>query len=280
MRIFIITMDDPVETHSFIRSIIDRRPEQIIGLAIAKGDRLRIGKNRSKAAYLLSLLLIMGPLYFLKNVATTLQFKLRQRLYRWGWAANPSLLAYAEKKGIPTWSIGSPNSKKFQAELKELDIDVIVNQSQSIIKKRLLEIPKIGVINRHNALLPKNRGRLTPFWVLYKGETETGVSIHFVNEGIDAGPIIVQKRIAVSPRATFASLVRKNYQVAPVAMAEALDKLESGSQDFLPNRDEEATYNTVPTLKEAWQFRVNRWLGLRAPGKVSPQAASPSQLTK
>jgi methionyl-tRNA formyltransferase len=51
------------------------------------------------------------------------------------------------------------------------------------IKARAL----IGVINRHNALLPKNRGRLTPFWVLYKGEKETGVSIHFIDEGIDSG---------------------------------------------------------------------------------------------
>jgi len=57
-----------------------------------------------------------------------------------------------------------------------------------------LNIPKIGVLNRHNALLPKNRGRLTPFWVLYKGETETGVSIHFVTEDLDAGDIIVQKK--------------------------------------------------------------------------------------
>ena len=51
----------------------------------------------------------------------------------------------------------------FKKKLKAIEPDVIINQSQSIIKKPLLEIPKIGVLNRHNALLPKNRGRLTPF---------------------------------------------------------------------------------------------------------------------
>ena len=85
-------------------------------------------------------------------------------------------------EGIKTFEIENPNSKKFLNEPRKLDPDIIINQSQSIIKEGLLQVPKIGVINRHNALLPKNRGRLTPFWVLYKGEKETGVSIHFVDE--------------------------------------------------------------------------------------------------
>lgn len=73
-----------------------------------------------------------------------------------------------------------------------MDVDLIINQNQNILKKELLSIPKIGVINRHNALLPKNMGRLTPFWVLYKGEKVSGVSIHFVTEELNAGDIIVQ----------------------------------------------------------------------------------------
>lgn len=260
MRIFIITMDDPVQTHQFIRYIIDEKKDEIVGLAVSKGDRLRIGKKRSKVAYLFSLFLIMGLEYFSANALTTLWFKIRKKAHAWGMAKNPSIGAYAEEQGIPTWYIKTPNSRSFQAELRGLDIDIIINQSQSIIKKALLEIPKIGVINRHNALLPKNRGRLTPFWVLYKGEPESGVSIHFVTEGIDAGEIIVQKRFKVDSKETFKSLVTKNYQIAPQAMIEALEKLKKGDNHFLPNSDQEATYNTVPTFKEAWRYRRNRIL--------------------
>ena len=257
MNIFIITMDDPVETHGFIQHIISSKKEQVVGLAVAEGDRLRIGRNRSNWAYLLSLLLIMGVRYFVVNAWKTASFKARKKAHALGLGPDPSILAYAKQLGIPTWKIRTPNSKSFQESIKALDIDVIINQSQSIIKKALLDIPRIGVINRHNALLPKNRGRLTPFWVLYKGEKETGVSIHFVTEGIDAGDIIVQEKFAVSTDETFRSLVKKNYEVAPKAMIAALEKLEQGSGGFLPNSDELATYNTVPSLKEAWSFRTN-----------------------
>ena len=112
------------------------------------------------------------------------------------------------------------------------------------------------MINRHNALLPKNRGRLTPFWVLYKGETESGVSIHFVEEHIDSGDIIVQKKFSIEKADDFNSLVKKNYQIALKTMLEALDKLENGNYQLIKNDDASATYNTIPTLREAIKYRL------------------------
>ena len=111
--------------------------------------------------------------------------------------------------------------------LDSLNIDIIINQSQSIIKKQLLKIPRIGIINRHNALLPKNRGRLTPFWVLFNKEKETGVSIHFVDEGIDSGDIIIQKKFDIENKDNFNSIVKKNYDFASIAIIEALKILEN-----------------------------------------------------
>ena len=107
-------------------------------------------------------------------------------------------------------------------------------------------------------MLPKNRGRLTPFWVIYKKESETGVSIHFVQEGIDTGDIIVQERIEVSPRESISSLVKKNYEIAPIAMLKALDLLESGNYKTIKNDNESATYNSIPTFKDAAKFRYER----------------------
>ncbi|HRH65900.1 MAG TPA: formyltransferase family protein [Bacteroidia bacterium] len=262
MRIFIITMEDPVYTLPFIRAIIDGRRQDIVGVATTKGDRLTIGKSRSQLMYLFSLLLIMGVPAFLRYSWTTVVFKLKKKLSgKFSFIPSPSILTYAKSSGIEVFDITTPNSKAFREILKELKPDVIINQSQSIIKKELLEIPAIGVINRHNALLPKNRGRLTPFWVLFRKEKETGVSIHFVEEGIDSGDIIVQERYAVSSRDTFNTLVQKNYEIAPHAMLKALSLLESGNPVLLPNDDLEASYNTVPTFREAMQYRMNRLLG-------------------
>jgi len=260
MNIFIITMDDPVQTKSFISKIIKKRKDDIVGLAMSKGDRLTIQKNKSKYEYLVSLLLIMGLFSFLKNSFITVAHKIKKYLHSIlpSVLKDPTVKGVAENYGIKTWQINTPNNNDFLKDLREINIDVIINQSQNILKSDLLAIPRIGVINRHNALLPKNRGRLTPFWVLYKGEKETGVSIHFVTEKIDAGEIIVQKRFSVEKQDNFNTIVKKNYKLATMAMLEALVKLEKGENDFIKNEGSLATYNSTPTLKEAWEFRKYR----------------------
>ena len=247
MRIFIITMDDPVQTKSFIQRIIDERKDDIIGLAVPKGDRLTLSKGKSKYEYLVSLLLIMGPWHFLKNAFKSVWHKVKKTSNKYGLAADPTILGYAERSGIPVYKIKTPNSKKFREELTKLQPDVIINQSQSIIKKELLEIPEIGVLNRHNALLPKNRGRLTPFWVLYKQEKETGVSIHFVEEGLDSGDIVVQEKYPVSKKDTFNTLVKKNYQIAPKAIPIAIGRKPSTCSNKVTAISSKTTTTTPPT---------------------------------
>lgn len=258
MRIFIITMDDPVQTKEFIKQIIDARQQDIIGLAVPKGDRLTLSKGKSKYTYVLSLLLIMGLFHFVKNASISIWHKTHKFLHKLNLAKDPTILGYAKQRGIPVFSIKTPNSKAFRDQLELLKPDVIINQSQSLIKKELLSIPTIGVLNRHNALLPKNRGRLTPFWVVYKQERETGVSIHFVDEGIDSGAIVVQEKYSVSAKDTFNTLVKKNYQIAPKAMLKAIILLENGFDEFIDNDDKLATYNSTPTLNEAVNYRISR----------------------
>ena len=263
MKIVIIAMDDPLYTNRFIKEIIDARPGDIAGFVyVSKGNRMTIGKDKSKAAYLLSLLLIMGLLHFISHACKTVLHKIQIKLSKkLSFVSNPLVINYAQGMGIKTFEIDNPNSKEFLNILRRLNPDVIINQSQSIIKKELLQVPKIGVINRHNALLPKNRGRLTPFWVLYRGEEETGISIHFVDEGIDSGKIIVQKKYKVKITDTFNSLVKRNYEIAGKALLEALDILESGDYSLIPNDDECATYNSTPDVKHAWEYRKKRMIG-------------------
>ena len=255
-------MDDPIQTKNFIKYIIQKKNNNIIGLAVPDGDRLTLSKGKSKYAYLLSLLLIMGPYHFCKNVFVSVFHKFKKKAHKFKLCKDPTIIGYAKENNIPTYKIKTPNSKKFREELMKIQPDIIINQSQNIIKKELLDIPTIGVINRHNALLPKNRGRLTPFWVIFKEEKETGVSIHFVEEGLDSGKIIVQKKYRVEKNDNFNSLVKKNYKIAPKAMIEALELLENNQKDFIDNDDELATYNTTPTIKEAFYYRYKQLISI------------------
>ena len=258
MKIFIITMDDPLQTNRFMKYVIDNCNHDFVGLAVAKGGRLKIGKKKSKITYLFSLLLIMGFTHFFINVFKTIFFKIQKSLSKYHIFKNPSIIAYAAEKNIRTFNISNPNNKKFIKELSDLEPDIIINQSQHIIKKGILDIPSIGVLNRHNALLPKNRGRLTPFWVLFRREKESGVSIHFLEKGIDSGDIVVQKRFRVNKNYTFNSLVKKNYEIAPKAMVEAIKKINDGNYKLIPNDSKNASYNSIPTFYDALSYRLIR----------------------
>jgi methionyl-tRNA formyltransferase len=89
-------------------------------------------------------------------------------------------------------------------------------------------------------------------------EPKTGVSIHFVEESLYSGDIIFQKEYEVSKKDTFNSLVIKNYKLASKAIIEALEILENKEYSLIKNDCKKATYNSTPTLKEAWHYRFRK----------------------
>ena len=260
MKIFIIAMDDPLYINKFLKEIIDNKKKQVVGFALVENKgRMTLNKKQSKIVYLFSLLLIMGFIRFSINVFKTLKYNLLVYLgNRTDIIKSPSIIDYANSKGIETFKTINPNNNLFLDILKDKAPDVIINQSMSIIKNELLSVPSIGILNRHNALLPKNRGRLTPFWVIYKKEIETGVSIHFLDKKIDSGDIVIQKKYKVNKKDNFNTLVDKNYKIAPIAMIEALDKLENNDFELIENKDSDSTYNSLPTFKNAIIYRLRR----------------------
>ena len=127
MKIFICTMDDPVYTLPFIKEIIQARKRDIVGIAVSKGDRLTIGKKRSKFAYLFSLLLIMGPTYFFIYSFKELRFKIRKKLsLTFAFIKSPSILQFSQEQGIPLFNVKSVNNKKFLEKLRDLKPEVLI----------------------------------------------------------------------------------------------------------------------------------------------------------
>jgi methionyl-tRNA formyltransferase len=78
-----------------------------------------------------------------------------------------------------------------------------------LIPQAILEIPKLGCINIHPALLPKYRGRYSTAHAIFNGESQTGVTLHWMDEGIDSGPIILQETIPIEYDDTAKSLWEK-----------------------------------------------------------------------
>ena len=161
-----------------------------------------------------------------------------------------------KKHNIPaiilTNPINHPDSiSKINYFKPDLLISIAGNQ---IFKRPLLDLASLGCINLHTALLPKYRGLLPSFWVLKNNESETGVTVFFVDEGIDSGPILVQKRIPIQKYMSHRELIQISKKIGMEAILEAIELINNGNYTCLPNSDEEMTYFSFPTRKDVKEF--------------------------
>ncbi len=112
-----------------------------------------------------------------------------------------------------------------------------------IIPKEVLDIPKLGTLNLHPALLPKYRGRFSTVHALFNGEEYTGVTLHYMTEALDAGPIISQTKYKIEDEDTGETLYHKFTAAGTELFKEFLDKWLSGKKIIATPQDEtQATY--------------------------------------
>ena len=129
----------------------------------------------------------------------------KRRVSRSGWTGNSashvasvsgSPVALAANKGIPAYECGKVGHQETTGWLKELALDVVsVACWSSIIPAPILEIPRYGFLNVHPSLLPAYRGPFPLFWQFRNGETATGVSVHWMDAGLDTGDIAGRREI-------------------------------------------------------------------------------------
>ncbi len=256
MRIYITLTEEPLFITPFIKEVINDIHKEIIGVAIVNGTAFKT-KNQNFLSYLLTLSIISNPYHLFKRFLILLCYRILN-VTDFTRKKNPfSVRKTARRYGIPVININNVNSENFVNYLNKKKPDIIINQSQAILKKEFLSVPKIASLNRHGALLPKYRGRLAPFWAYLNDEKYTGVSIHFIERKLDSGPIVVQKKIKIERFDGLDRILKKIFAVAPRAMVEAIRKLEKSNykKELIGNNDCEATYFSSPTIKDAIKYR-------------------------
>jgi methionyl-tRNA formyltransferase len=159
------------------------------------------------------------------------------------------------RHGVPVLKSGrSINSRKSREAIAAYRPDLIVSlQANVIFKKLLLETPSIGCLNVHTALLPKYRGLMPTFWALKHNEAETGVSVFFMDEGIDSGPILVQKRLEIGDL-SLDGLIRRTKRMGVDALLEAIDLVDRGDYQLIANDDCDMTYFSFPSRQDVREF--------------------------
>lgn len=166
-----------------------------------------------------------------------------------------TLKQLANAYGIDIIERSDINSKHFQKLIRKYDADLFISVASPVIfKEGLINIPKHGCINIHNAPLPKYRGMLPNFWQLYYGENKTCITIHRINTGIDTGDIIAQYYIPIEPDETLNDVIIKSKREGARLMIKTIEDFRKGVVSY-KKMNGEGSYFTFPTRNDVIEFK-------------------------
>src|SRR5438874_3047978 len=165
-----------------------------------------------------------------------------------GGAANASPARTGRPLSLPILQPARIKERQAIEEIRALKPDVIVVMAYGqILPRDVLEIPKVACLNLHASLLPRWRGAAPIQAAIAAGDNQTGITVMYMDEGLDTGDILLQRTIDILPADTGGSLHERLATIAPEALLESLELLTKENTPRIPQDNALATY--APKLK-------------------------------
>ena len=160
-----------------------------------------------------------------------------------GARADPLKVA-AQEKGIKVFQFSSLRNQEAHDALRGLSVDVgVMAYVLQFAPQEFVNIPKKGTIQFHPSLLPKYRGPSSINWPIIRGDSKTGLSIFRPTDGLDEGPVILQKETPITPDDTLGSLYfERLFPMGVAAMTEAADLVMAGKHRETVQDESRASY--------------------------------------
>lgn len=157
--------------------------------------------------------------------------------------------ALALEHSIPIFQPEKINKEESLEIIKSLSPDLIVVAAfGQILSQRILNLTKKGAINVHASLLPKYRGAAPINWAIIQGEKETGITTMLMDNGLDTGDILMQRKIDILPEENAGSLHDRLVQLGAETMIETIGKWKKG--ELTPQKQDESRASYAPSLKK------------------------------
>jgi methionyl-tRNA formyltransferase len=161
----------------------------------------------------------------------------------------PPAKTLALGRGVPVFQPARVSAPDSVEELARLAPDLIVMAAYGqILRQPLLDVPRRGVLNVHASLLPRHRGAAPVAAAILAGDEETGVTILRTELALDAGPMLAQRRVPISPQDTTGTLTERLAEAGADLVMEVLPAWLEGSLSPTPQDESGATY--APTLRK------------------------------
>jgi methionyl-tRNA formyltransferase len=157
------------------------------------------------------------------------------------WFASVARLAFDHY--LPVYQPANPNDPAFVAAMQVLQPDLLFScYYRHMLQQPLLALPRLGALNLHGSLLPRYRGRCPVNWVLVNGESETGVTLHYMEAQADRGDIVAQAAIPITSEDTAATLFARMTAAAGKLFRDTYPLLRHGQAPRLPQDHSRASY--------------------------------------
>lgn len=162
----------------------------------------------------------------------------------------PPVKEYAISKNIKVFQPEKVKGNiEFIENMKELKPDVMVVVAYGkILPKEILDIPKYGAINVHGSLLPKYRGSAPIQWAIINGESKTGITTMYMNEGMDTGDMILKEEIDILDSDTYGTLYEKLKKIGGKLIVETLEKIADG---LIPRQKQSDDFTLAPMIQKS-----------------------------
>lgn len=137
------------------------------------------------------------------------------------------LLRRAEENHIPVELSENINGEEFVQRMRRYDVDLFVSMSfNQIFKTEMINLPPYKTINCHAGKLPFYRGRNILNWALINDEKEFGITVHYLDEGIDTGDIILQKTYPITDKDDYSTLLQRAYTGCADVLYQAIKMIQ------------------------------------------------------
>jgi len=165
----------------------------------------------------------------------------------------PEVKIKARELGIAVIQPEDVNNEETIRKLQDIKPDVIVTAAYGgYLKKTIRQLPAFGCLNLHPSLLPKYRGSAPINYTLFNGDKITGNTIFRIVAKMDAGPILLQRKINIEPSDCYTSLYQKLSEVGANDVLEVLEKIEKNEIIPIPQNHEKATFSHKLVKEDFW----------------------------
>lgn len=250
MKIVIFTRESPSNIY-LVKNIVDnlRNVDAIIIESHIKGQfrslKSKLKRYRKQRGIWYSLYKLFEAIYIkFENI------RLDRQILLFG-AADTIQFPHS----VPSYKVDNINDKFVYDKVMELAPDLIVVLGTSIIKPPLIKVPAKGMINLHMGITPEYRGSKGEFWALYNNEPDkVGVTVHYIDEGIDTGNIILQGTVEVTSLDNERTLRCKNIKKGAELLIQSIHQIGNGTTKIIQRENEKTAFYSTPSLLDYIQL--------------------------